>query len=458
MPETKLEHIVGSTADPRLLMQRIVDEAQALIPCASGVAIVMDDGGRLIPVSGAGIGVDHIGRVAAIDSTLSGSSLASGEIVICHDISANERVDPGLRADPRAASLLSVPLRRDGHPIGLLVMVSSVCGAFTPEVAARVIRVADFMAIALASVIETARAVSEVLGGSDDTAAEIDGDRESIARFVANVMEPGAVDTLAARDRVASVIAGGLIESVVQPIVDLDTGAVKAVESLSRFASEPRRGPDVWFAEAEAVGLGLQLEDLAVRRALGALDQLPGSVTFGLNISYDMLVSGQMTALLAGQPAQRMFVELTEHVMFGDYELAREAIASLRARGVRVAIDDVGAGYSSFRHVLELAPDAIKLDRCFTSGIEHDRARRAMAAGFVHFAREMGIDLIAEGIETERELESVRSLGVTLGQGYLIARPGPPADVPLRFEHIGTPPAPARRARTGAPRPFTRVR
>jgi EAL domain-containing protein (putative c-di-GMP-specific phosphodiesterase class I) len=396
----------------------------------------MDDGGRLIPVCGAGIGTDHIGRVATVDSTLSGNSLVSGELVVCDDISTNERVDPGLRADPRAASLLSIPLRREGRAIGLLVMVSGERGAFTPEVAARVVRVADFMAVALGSVIETARAVGEVLGSR----AELDGDRESIATFVANVMEPGAVDTLAARDRVSSVIEGGLIDAVVQPIVDLDTGAVKAVESLSRFASEPRRAPDLWFAEAEDVGLGLQLEDLAVRRALRALDQLPGSVIFGLNISYDMLVSGRMTALLAGQPAQRMFVELTEHVMFGDYELAREAIADLRARGVRVAIDDVGAGYSSFRHVLELAPDAIKLDRCFISGIEHDRARRAMAAGFVHFAREMGIDLIAEGIETERELESVRSLGVTLGQGYLIARPGHVVDVPLSFEHIGSSP------------------
>jgi EAL domain-containing protein (putative c-di-GMP-specific phosphodiesterase class I) len=455
MPETKLEHIVGTTADPRLLMQRIVDEAQTLIPCASGVAIVMDDGGRLIPVSAAGIGVDHIGRVAKVDSTLSGHSLVSGEIVVCDDISTNDRVDPGLRADPRAASLLSIPLRRDGKAIGLLVMVSGERGAFTPDVAARVVRVADFMAVALASVIETARAVGEVLGSSNGPGA-IDGDRDSIATFVANVMEPGAVDTLAARDRVSAVIAGGLIDAVVQPIVYLDSGTVTAVESLSRFSSEARRAPDVWFAEAEDVGLGLQLEDLAVRRALRALDQLPGSVTFGLNISYEMLVSGRMTALLAGQPAQRMFVELTEHVMFGDYELAREAIADLRARGVRVAIDDVGAGYSSFRHVLELAPDAIKLDRCFTSGIEHDRARRAMAAGFVHFAREMGIDLIAEGIETESELEAVRSLGVTLGQGYLIARPGPVVDVPRSFEHIGSSP---RRAPRSAAKPlFTRAR
>jgi EAL domain-containing protein (putative c-di-GMP-specific phosphodiesterase class I) len=445
VPETKLEHILGSTADPRLLMQRIVDEAQALIPCASGVAIVMDDGGRLIPVCGAGIGVDHIGRVATVDSTLSGSSLVSGEIVVCDDIAANERVDPGLRADPRAASLLSIPLRRDGEAIGLLVMVSGVRGAFTPEVAARVVRVSAFMAVALASVIETARAVGEVLGSRDGSARELDGDRESIATFIANVMEPGAVDTLSAHERVASVLAGGLIESVVQPIVDLDTGAVQAVESLARFPSEPRRGPDLWFAEAETVGLGVELEDLAVRRSLRALDQLPGSVTFGLNISYDMLVSGRMRGLLGGQPARRIFVELTEHVMFGDYGLAREAIAELRACGVRVAIDDVGAGYSSFRHVLELAPDAIKLDRCFTSGIEDDRARRAMAAGFVHFAREMGIDLIAEGIETERELQSVRSLGVTLGQGYLIARPGPAVDVPLGFEHIGCPRATAPR-------------
>src|SRR5581483_8674506 len=137
-------------------MQRIVDEAQALVPCASGVAIVMDDGGRLIPVCGAGIGVDHIGRVATIDSTLSGASLTSGEIVVCDDIAADGRVDPGLRADPRAASMLAIPLRHDGRAIGLLVMVSGVLAAFTPAVSARVVRVADFMAVALASVIQTA--------------------------------------------------------------------------------------------------------------------------------------------------------------------------------------------------------------------------------------------------------------------------------------------------------------
>lgn len=455
MPETKFENIVGSTADPQLLMQRIVDEAMALIPCASGVAIVMDDGGRLTPVSGAGIGTDHLGRVTRVDSTLSGASLTSGEIVIVDDVAADERVDPGLRADPRAASMLSVPLRRDGQPIGLLVMVSGVCGAFVPQVAERVVRVADFMAVALASMIETARAVGEVLGSSRASGAQTDGDQESIARFIANVMEPGSADRLAARDRVAAVLADGMIESVVQPIVDLDTGLVNAVESLARFPSNPRRGPDVWFAEAEAVGLGVDLEELAVRRSLRQLEQLPGAVTFGLNISYDMLVSGRMMGLLAGHPARRIFVELTEHVMFGDYSRAREAIAELRAAGVRVAIDDVGAGYSSFRHVLEVTPDAIKLDRCFTSGIEHDRARRAMAAGFVHFAREMGIDLIAEGIETQRELESVRCLGVTLGQGYLIARPGPAVDVPLRFGHIG---CPSRTPHPGSRRALSRVR
>ena len=456
MPETKLEHIVGRTADPRLLMQRIVDEAHALIPCASGAAIVMDDGGRLIPVCGAGIGVDHIGRVASIDRTLSGKSLVSGEIVVVDDIAADERVDPGLRADPRAASMLAIPLRREGTPVGLLVMVSGVRGAFTPAISAPVVRVADFMAVALGSVIDTARAVGEVLGTPDDPRDDTDADRESIATFVANVMEPGAADQLAARDRIASVIADGLIDAVVQPIVDLATGAVTAVESLARFAGEPRRGPDLWFAEAEAVGLGLDLEDLAVRRSLRQLNQIPGSVAFGLNISYDMLVSGRMTALLAGQPAQRVFVELTEHVMFGDYALARDAIAELRSGGVRVAIDDVGAGYSSFRHVLELAPDAVKLDRCFTAGIENDRARRAMAAGFVHFAREMGIDLVAEGIETERELEAVRQLGVTLGQGYLIARPGPAVAVPLSYAHLGT--ATERRSWPTVGRPLSRAR
>lgn len=123
------------------------------------------------------------------------------------------------------------------------------------------------------------------------------------------------------------------------------------------------------------------------------------------------------------EPAGRQIVlELTEHVEVTDYAALRAAIARLGS-DVRFAVDDAGAGFASFRHILELAPDYVKLDRGIIHEVGVDLARQALVAGMVHFAGKTGATLIAEGVETEGEARELRALGVLLGQGYHLGRP-----------------------------------
>ena len=119
-------------------------------------------------------------------------------------------------------------------------------------------------------------------------------------------------------------------------------------------------------------------------------------------------------------------VELTEQEAVEDYDGLRHDLAPWLARGVRIAIDDAGAGYSSLRHVIELTPDFLKLDRELVRDLDRDRNRRALVGAMSAFAAEVGTSVIAEGVETAEELEVLRDAEVDLVQGYLLARPGTP--------------------------------
>lgn len=117
-------------------------------------------------------------------------------------------------------------------------------------------------------------------------------------------------------------------------------------------------------------------------------------------------------------------LEITEHSTVQDYDKLEYTLRPLRARGMRLAVDDAGAGHSSFRHILRLQPEYIKLDISLTRNIDADPARRALAAALIGFASETGSELIAEGVETEAELATLRALGIHKAQGYLLGRPG----------------------------------
>jgi len=117
---------------------------------------------------------------------------------------------------------------------------------------------------------------------------------------------------------------------------------------------------------------------------------------------------------------------MTERTASEDCAWVQDRLAVWRARGFRVAVDDAGSGFASLQHILQLHPDVIKLDSGLIRDIDADPAKRALATAMVTFADELGADLVAEGVETVEEFETVRGLGITKVQGYLLGRPQAP--------------------------------
>jgi EAL domain-containing protein (putative c-di-GMP-specific phosphodiesterase class I)/FixJ family two-component response regulator len=235
------------------------------------------------------------------------------------------------------------------------------------------------------------------------------------------------------RARIERILDSDVLRPVFQPIADLGTGRIVGVEALARFHVEPSQPPNEWFAEAADVGLGVELELAAINRALEQLPALRADQFLSLNASPDVASSDALAARLASAPAERIVLELTEHTRFDDYTTLMPALDALRARGVRIAVDDAGAGYSGLQHILHLRPDILKLDLELTHGIDTDPARHALATALVGFSDTVGAVLLAEGIETPEELAVLRTLGVAWGQGYHLARPGP---LPLQMDHL----------------------
>jgi EAL domain-containing protein (putative c-di-GMP-specific phosphodiesterase class I)/DNA-binding NarL/FixJ family response regulator len=208
-----------------------------------------------------------------------------------------------------------------------------------------------------------------------------------------------------------------------QPIVELDSRQIVGYEALSRFAAEPHRGPDEWFAEAHEVGLGPELELAAIRLACERSRDLPRGMFMAVNVSPVTAERPDLLALLAGCEVSEVVLEVTEHTAVEDYRRFRVAIARVRALGARLAVDDAGAGFSSLRHILELDAELIKLDGSLTRSLEQDPRRRSLAAALIEFGRESGASVLAEHIESELQLIELRRLGVHYGQGFHLGRP-----------------------------------
>jgi EAL domain-containing protein (putative c-di-GMP-specific phosphodiesterase class I)/ActR/RegA family two-component response regulator len=224
--------------------------------------------------------------------------------------------------------------------------------------------------------------------------------------------------------RIDDALAPGALTMVFQPVADLTTGDVVGAEALARFHCEPDRSPNEWFAEADEIGRGTELELAAIAAALNQLHQLPDTAFLAVNASPDTAATPELHALLAQHPAERIVLELTEHARIDDYGALLTALDDLRRRGVRIAVDDTGAGYAGFQHLLRLRPHILKLDITLTRGIDADPIRRSLAAALVTFATEIGATIIAEGVEIPGELTTLQHLGIPWGQGYHLARPG----------------------------------
>lgn len=225
--------------------------------------------------------------------------------------------------------------------------------------------------------------------------------------------------------RIDAALQPGALSIVYQPIVNAAQKRVVGFEALSRFKVEPQRTPDLWFAEAASIGRSVELETLAIRHALRALDQLPAGSYLSLNASPDTVLEGDLAGLLAGQPLERLVIEVTEHAAIDLYEDIAAVFGPLQDRGLRLAIDDAGAGYASLRHILNLGPDIIKLDTSITRGIDLDPSRQALAKAMCGFASATGSQIVAEGVETAAELQTLAGLEINNLQGYFLGRPLP---------------------------------
>ena len=215
------------------------------------------------------------------------------------------------------------------------------------------------------------------------------------------------------------------ITMVFQPIMDLRTGRVAGYESLSRFNREPRRAPDLWFAQAHRCGLGYALEAKAILAALAWADSRPAGTYLTFNLSPSSLLSDEVMRVLPDR-LDGLVIEITENELVSGDPAIHKALAGLRGRGARLAVDDTGAGYAGLTHVMRLQPDIIKLDRALTTGVDLDPAKAPLISSFVRYARDIDAAVCAEGVETLAELERLADLDVAYGQGYGIARPSAP--------------------------------
>jgi EAL domain-containing protein (putative c-di-GMP-specific phosphodiesterase class I) len=248
-------------------------------------------------------------------------------------------------------------------------------------------------------------------------------------------------DEIAAAGSLREMLGGPGFSMAFQPIVDLRSDERIGFEALARFRSEELLDTGAVFKEARRVGVESELELAAVSRALtdgrpireGALDGF-----LAINASPSTICSGTLVDMLDAEGVANLVLEVTEHAAINDYAAFAREVAPLRERGVRLAVDDVGAGYASLRHVLQLAPDIIKLDVSLTRGIDRDQGRRAMAAGLISFAQQASQAVIAEGIENAAEARTILDLGVVYGQGFHLGLPGPLPDEPVRDLATGT--------------------
>lgn len=273
--------------------------------------------------------------------------------------------------------------------------------------------------------LELASIVRKVAQGHIEIPGNIVSEVLKQAAEILSRKEREEIEHLKLRERVVEATRGEAVTSVFQPVVELETGRAVAYEALTRFDLEPLDPPDVWFERAAVVGLLEELEAVALDRALGYFAVLPDDVIVSINVSPAAITSERCRALLANAPLDRTILEITEHAPVEEYGILQESLTALRRSGMKLAIDDAGAGFASLKHILLVEPDIIKLDVGLTRDIHLDVRKKALAEALISFATSTDTTIVAEGIENEDEMAALQALGVRFGQGYHLGRPQP---------------------------------
>lgn len=234
------------------------------------------------------------------------------------------------------------------------------------------------------------------------------------------------------QERVPAVLSQGELRVVYQPIVDLRAKKIFAYEALVRSTSPHFQGPPALFTEAirskYCGALGRAVRDLTVLHA-------PSFPLF-VNIHPNEFDEGWLVQ--PDDPVFRhdygVYLEITESVPLSHFSLCHSVLAEVRSRGVMLAVDDLGAGYSNLKYIADLAPEVVKLDRGLIVNLTRGTRQQRLVRSIVRMCEDLGTKVVAEGIETEEEARAVVETGAHFGQGFFFAKPSfPPPPLSVRF-------------------------
>ena len=260
----------------------------------------------------------------------------------------------------------------------------------------------------------------------DDSAAHL---LRAAAVVIGLLLEAEEADRRAAvelENKIDQILAASGPIMFFQPIIDLASKEVVGYEALARFPDS--RPPDRWFAEAWAAERGIELELSALQAALRDFPRLGSDGFLAVNLSATTCSDEAVLDLLLANNPGTLVVEITEHAAIDNVQALIEHLQPFREQGGRLAIDDVGTGFSGLSQIVALSPEVIKLDRSLIVGIDTDRSRAAMAASLVGYSANVGATLLAEGIEDSITSQALADLGVSLAQGYYHGPPAPSPD------------------------------
>jgi diguanylate cyclase (GGDEF)-like protein/PAS domain S-box-containing protein len=271
--------------------------------------------------------------------------------------------------------------------------------------------------------------------------------RNTFCRFTPSMLEASA-RRLRLNTGLRLALDRGELAIHYQPIVSLGSRAVVGAEALLRW----RHAESGWIAPAEFVPLAEEtgfIRDIGAWVLDGACRQLSlwlgrrPDFNLAVNLSLQQLRHDQLAQMVRGRleaygcDPRRLTLELTETSLLYDTDRARRTLTELRAMGLRIAVDDFGTGCSSLSHLQCFAVDTVKVDRSFVAGMIEDRANRAIVTAVLALARALGLEVVAEGIESDAQHAALLGLGCTTGQGFLFGRPVPADDFERRFiQHI----------------------
>lgn len=379
--------------------------------------IDIDGFGRLNACEGAGVG-DEVLRLTAErlralvqDQALVGR-VGDDEFALLVETGHGAQTHDGMAVATRSA--LCRPVAAGGRMLSLTV---SIGVALAPDHGQDAERLMQTASLALSQV--------KASGGGGWRAFDRSEDLEQ--RLRSQMME-----------ELREAVASGEFVPWYQPIVELATGRVVGLEVLARWQSR-RRGllqPEVFIPLAEEMQLAGAISQALLRRVMRDARAWPSWFYFAFNASPGQLRG--LVDLVHNRPdwpeAQfdpaRIEVEITESALIEDMEVAREVVAELQARGTRVVLDDLGSGFSNLVHLRELPFDRIKIDRGFVTGMTDDPRAAACVRAMIALGRSLGIDTVAEGIETVDVAASLTAAGCRFGQGFLYSPPVPASAVP----------------------------